>query len=429
MINKRTFRLFISSPFSDFIEERAMLHKHVFPEIEGYCTKNNLNFQFQAIDLRWGVSEESQLDQKTLEVCLDQVKDCQNYPKPNFLIMSGDRYGWVPLPYAIEEDEFESLEEYIIQNSKHLKIHYTGKEHKSKWGNLYLHIKMNGKYDELFVKDSKTKDHIVEFEFTRTLDPQELLSWYELDSNRIPSSYILKNRIHEYEKYEFWVQEENALRKILQNAVLSSSLPIINQDKYFISATEHEFNQIAKSESMPEKHIYSFTRTITNSDDVDDTTFIVSKTDKEKASTFKNALKISLKENNHEGVTSYNENALDSKYLNTFIDKMTKYLLDAVKEHIEDVATLDNISSTIQEQNTILEKENTFFLPRLKYVGFIKLFIESKEEVIVAYGPEGVGKTALLFNIQKEYSNIIFRISYGKLKISRYKFFKKVNLQ
>jgi hypothetical protein len=35
--------------------ERNALQEHVFPKLEELCLKNG--FQFQAIDLRWGVTE------------------------------------------------------------------------------------------------------------------------------------------------------------------------------------------------------------------------------------------------------------------------------------------------------------------------------------------------------------------------------------
>ena len=65
-MQNKTFRLFISSPFSDFKKEREVLHKEVFPEINKYC--NEHGFTFQPIDLRWGVSNEAQLDQSTLNM-------------------------------------------------------------------------------------------------------------------------------------------------------------------------------------------------------------------------------------------------------------------------------------------------------------------------------------------------------------------------
>jgi hypothetical protein len=49
----RTFRIFVSSTFSDLKEERNALHKEVFPELRRLCAENGA--RFQAIDLRWGV--------------------------------------------------------------------------------------------------------------------------------------------------------------------------------------------------------------------------------------------------------------------------------------------------------------------------------------------------------------------------------------
>jgi hypothetical protein len=107
MKNSKTFRLFVSSTFKDFRKERAILQKKVFPEIKKYCASKG--YTFQPIDLRWGVSNEAQLDQKTIELCLNEVLVCKTHPYPNFLVMIGDRYGRIPLPYMIEETEFEIL--------------------------------------------------------------------------------------------------------------------------------------------------------------------------------------------------------------------------------------------------------------------------------------------------------------------------------
>ena len=56
----KTFRVFVSSTFSDLKEERNALQKKVFPKLMELCMQHG--FKFQAIDLRWGVSEEASLD-------------------------------------------------------------------------------------------------------------------------------------------------------------------------------------------------------------------------------------------------------------------------------------------------------------------------------------------------------------------------------
>ncbi len=88
----KTIRVFISSTFTDMKLERSLLQKHVFPKLEEFCLQNHA--KFQAVDLRWGVTEETQRNQITLQTCLNEVAHCQRIsPKPNFLILLGDKYG------------------------------------------------------------------------------------------------------------------------------------------------------------------------------------------------------------------------------------------------------------------------------------------------------------------------------------------------
>ena len=107
MITK-TFRLFISSTFSDFIAEREALQTRVFPELEEFCAQRGA--RFQAIDLRWGITEEAQQEHDTLRICLEDVRRCQELsPRPNFAVLLGDRYGWEPVPARIPLSHWERL--------------------------------------------------------------------------------------------------------------------------------------------------------------------------------------------------------------------------------------------------------------------------------------------------------------------------------
>lgn len=105
------FRLFVSSTFQDFGEERRLLQERVFPALEEHCAKEG--FGFRAVDMRWGVNDDAQLNQRTAEICLGEVIDAKSYPAPNLLILIGDRYGWVPLPFAIARDEFEAMRAWL----------------------------------------------------------------------------------------------------------------------------------------------------------------------------------------------------------------------------------------------------------------------------------------------------------------------------
>jgi hypothetical protein len=53
----KTFRVFISSSFSDLKAERNALQKRVFPRLRALCQQYGA--RFHPIDLRWGVSEKA----------------------------------------------------------------------------------------------------------------------------------------------------------------------------------------------------------------------------------------------------------------------------------------------------------------------------------------------------------------------------------
>ena len=104
----RTFRIFVSSTFGDLVAERNALQERVFPKLRDLCRAYGC--RFQAIDLRWGIREEAGYDQQTMKICLNEIARCQRItPRPNFIVLLGDRYGWRPLPPEIEAGEFGRL--------------------------------------------------------------------------------------------------------------------------------------------------------------------------------------------------------------------------------------------------------------------------------------------------------------------------------
>ncbi len=84
----RTFRVFVSSTFLDLKSERDVLQRLTYPRLVDLCARHGA--AFQAIDLRWGISAEASLDQRTMDVCLSEVKRSRAVsPRPNFIILLG----------------------------------------------------------------------------------------------------------------------------------------------------------------------------------------------------------------------------------------------------------------------------------------------------------------------------------------------------
>jgi Domain of unknown function (DUF4062) len=185
--HSRNFRVFFSSTFNDFATERNALHAEVFLRLEKFCQTRGAHFQ--AVDLRWGISEDAGRDQQTLEICLEEVKRCQrSSARPNFVLLLGSRYGWRPLPPRIPADEFQSLRR------------------------------------ELSDEDRSHLDH-----------------WYGRDDNALPSEYILRPT----GEADAWNQAEGVLRKALARAVKSQNWPADDprRIKYEASATHQEILQ------------------------------------------------------------------------------------------------------------------------------------------------------------------------------------------
>jgi WD40 repeat protein len=206
----KAFRLFVSSTFRDFGQERELLQTKVFPELDAYCAAKG--YQFYPLDLRWGVNEEAQRDQRTAEICLGEVDAAKTYPPPNFLILIGDRYGWVPLPYAIGRDEFEALLQWLNDNR--------GLKPALDVGTVYQH-------DENYL-----------------IEP----GLAGADPNGRISAYTLRSRASdpESENRDRWEELETALRGALQAAadalLRSGRMSPRGGEKYFASLTEQEIS-------------------------------------------------------------------------------------------------------------------------------------------------------------------------------------------
>ena len=196
-MQNKTIRFFISSTFKDFEQERDILHKFVFPKLKQLCHKNG--FGFQPIDLRWGVMDEAGLDQQTMNICLNEIKRSSYEPKPNLLLLVGQSFGWVPLPYDIKEDEFNTIIEKVSKEDKKL-----------------------------------------------------IKEWYIEDENAKDTTFYLKNK-HDVLRDE-WNDKEKQMQKAFQEAS--------NLERYHASATEQEMKEgLDKfSEEVDHKHTFAYFR-------------------------------------------------------------------------------------------------------------------------------------------------------------------------
>nr|WP_213396236.1 tetratricopeptide repeat protein [Yoonia sp.] len=105
----RVVRIFLSSTFRDFGEERDLLVRKVFPTLRAKLQSRFVDLV--DVDLRWGITEEEAERGEVLPICLSEI----DRARPYFIGFLGERYGWVPPPDAYPSHVLESqswLEEH-----------------------------------------------------------------------------------------------------------------------------------------------------------------------------------------------------------------------------------------------------------------------------------------------------------------------------
>ncbi len=88
--DSRVVRVFISSTFRDFGEERDLIAKRVFPELRRRARERFV--EVIGVDLRWGITEQESAQGETLPICLREIERA----RPYFIGLLGERYGWTP---------------------------------------------------------------------------------------------------------------------------------------------------------------------------------------------------------------------------------------------------------------------------------------------------------------------------------------------
>lgn len=98
MDNGRSVRIFLSSTFRDFGEERDLLVKRVFPALRARLRDRFV--ELVDIDLRWGITPEQAERGEVIPICLGEI----DRSRPYFIGLLGERYGWIPPEdgYAID---------------------------------------------------------------------------------------------------------------------------------------------------------------------------------------------------------------------------------------------------------------------------------------------------------------------------------------
>ena len=385
----KAFRLFVSSTFRDFELERNLLQEEVFPALDAYCAARG--YQFYPLDLRWGVSEEAQLDQRTSEICLGEVDAANTYPPPNFLIMLGNRYGWVPLPYAIAQDEFEAIKAW-----------------------LKAHNQPNaaGAFGAVYELDS---NHRIACGLLQA----------GAENAKLTGAYTLRSREEEtrLKPREAWEEFSSALSRVLQIAAnglfAEGRIGPDARDKYFISLTGQEIlhglrgYRTAPDGASPGVEAgkwlaaTAFIREIVNGSAAANPGYIE---ENPRLDLLKETVKGALPKDNivAANVALDESGELTGTHLPRFAKEIETALKAAIDLHIARVEAMERepdfaLKSEREAHSTFAKARLKVFVGRKSNVAAIKDYLEdSSNAPLVIHGRSGLGKSALMARAVEE---------------------------
>jgi Cdc6-like AAA superfamily ATPase len=335
-------------------EERSILQEKVFPKLEKFCEENGA--RFQAVDLRWGVNEESQLNQKTLEICLNEIARCQKIsPKPNFLILLGDKYGWQPIPTKIPETEMKDIYSTIV------------------------------------------------------FDTSLLDRWYQLDTNAVPSEYVLQPRGKEFGDYKVWEVVEKKLQSVLREAVSQLSFSEEQRIKYFTSATHQEIMSGALNpvdvKEKPEDHVFALIRETEGMPDNNTAEgfidLINDRSDpysKDQLIQLKGKLKEKLGNQYIPYKAKWKEKKTEMNDPYGFENTLYNFLENIIKEQLREVISPDEISHEVKLHSEFKDKLTEYFCGRDDILKTLNSYLNNNSEkrVLAMIGDSGSGKSSVM---------------------------------
>lgn len=393
----RVFRVFISSTFNDLKEERNALQEKVFPKLRNFCRQRG--YRFQAIDLRWGITDEASVDQKTMKICLEEIKRCQEIsPRPNFIALLGDRYGWMPLPVEIPLSEFAAIKAFCVRNESGLQQEGAVKNALSA------------------VSSSKTFLTVCDF----------LDYWYKLDENGIFQNHpdaepevvrLLQSRTGDYAAYappEIWTVIEQGLSLILRQA--TRDFPAERRVFYDTSATAQEIvNGAFTRVRNAKKHVFCFFRRITNlpalvkdlenggskANDYVDTTGEQGFDDYQhkRLEAVKNKLYTAFPQNIFEYEAEWQNGAVSSRHIEKLCFDVYQSLSGVILSRIAMDIEQGALSREIQSHETFRNGRARDFIGRTAYLKFIADYLsgdEQKHYPLGVFGRSGTGKSSLM---------------------------------
>ncbi|XP_033747062.1 NACHT and WD repeat domain-containing protein 2-like [Pecten maximus] len=371
-------RVFTSSTFKDSVEERNILIEEAYPELKSFCQARG--YDFQVVDMRWGVRDEASDDHSTTDLCLKEIDLCQKLSTgPNFVSFVSHRYGAPQLPRHIEADEFEKM------------INNIGEEGS---------------------------------------DGKDLLTrWYRRDENIVPVTYILSPISRQIPDIlgkngeeptkgakQRWLSEKSDMLEMLQDLAQKYLTPS-ECEKYTVSVTEKETAVGMIDVPAPGKHCLWFRRNITDIEDQPPSEFLERYMECKGPDTKWKAARESLRKLKDEKMSQvlppqnlftydikWTETGVDKnnpdhwRYLNTLTSDLVTRMKEMILEGITNQprASRDVMLVECSQHLSFARKRCDIFFGREEILDNVRDFFSNKSRrLLVIHGKSGSGKASI----------------------------------
>ncbi|XP_064598836.1 uncharacterized protein LOC135465527 [Liolophura sinensis] len=376
--NAKVVRIFTSSTFTDSSHERNALMARVYPKLKSLCQE--AGYEFQVVDMRWGVRDEATDNHMTTELCLREVKNCQRLSTgPNFVTFLSHKYGYRSFPSKIEAREFE---------------------------------KMFGK-----IEGSEDKELVNK--------------WFKKDDNSVPSSYLFLPVSTHFPDFissdtdkrsaakQAWNEESIKVKEIVVN-IAEKVLPPNDRNKYMISVTEAEIKAGILSADDVNNHCVWFKRLIPEIEDKEKSDLLTKYIDfssSEREQTQKRVLLKELAQKKlpavlgasqiHSHVVHWTEKGIDpegnedhKKYIDDLCEDFDKTITDMITTGIDERnkhAIADDLYEEVLQHTRFAQAKCRSFHGRDEMLETIKAYIlGTSRSPLVVHGSSGSGKTSVM---------------------------------
>ncbi|XP_052105636.1 NACHT domain- and WD repeat-containing protein 1-like isoform X2 [Mytilus californianus] len=370
-------RIFTSSTFTDTKYERNSWMVHSYPRIQSFCRDHG--YEFQVVDMRWGVRDEAADDHSAVDLCLKELEQCQKLSTgPNFVSLLSHKYGYRNLLKQIEAKEFEQLLQAI---------------------------------------DS-------------TEDKELLTKWYKRDDNAVPPVYVLQRISTQLPDFiSSNVDDKNKAKAIwwihsdkMQDLLAATAEKCLGPEKarnYLVSVTEREVQMGLLDIKHPETCCIWFKRNIEKiEDDIPSkplSRYIDCLGEEEKWKKSRKLLS-ELKEERmskvlpSKNIVQYNvnwkpggidpENKEHAKYLKQISEDLVTYMQDMIDRAIKEREKQELVDPLLEEckQHIVFCQEKCHgFQGREDILKRIKAYVTgNSENPLVIHGFSGCGKTSIM---------------------------------